>query len=86
MVPVSDLKKYRLAKKLVSDLEAISVIMKQIKKDLKEYRHYYPVKNTLENLIRNSEILEVKLKIQKQIVSNKGSIDNGIEATTKTQG
>lgn len=80
---VNDLKKYRLAKKLVEDLEKINVIMEQTKKDLKPYFHYYPVRQTLENLISNHDILLSNLKRQKIVVNNKGSMDNGTKTTIK---
>jgi len=76
MNPVSSLKKYRLAKKLVDDLETMVSLLNETKAKLKPYRHYYPMRTILENIVRNQEILSVHLKRQKLVITNKGNVED----------
>lgn len=75
MSPVSDLKKFRLAKKLVTDLNIVLQSLDVAKKSLKPFVHFSPVRTILENLVRNEEILKIHFKRQKLVVENKGIID-----------
>lgn len=74
--PVSDLKKFRLAKRLVTDLGFVLQSLDTTKKSLKEYTHFAPVRIILENLLRNEEILRIHFKRQKLVVENKGNIED----------
>lgn len=70
-----DLKKYRLAKRVTSDLTDILYTMSIAKQELAPYMHYHHVRMVLENLVRCSETLNIHLQRQQAVLESKAQIN-----------
>lgn len=76
---INDLNAYKKAKTIVKETNEVLAIVKDSYKRLSKYRRYLPVREVLNELITCEAMLSMLRAKQKEIVANKGQLDNGID-------
>ena len=73
---INDLNSYRIARVVVKDLSEIISKLNLYNSQLNDYHRYIPVQDVQHNIKINLAILNVHLQKYKEILENKGKIDD----------